>query len=200
MKKTKEDAEKKSTVKKPSLATLRGAKLAVAPPSAGSAAGAAAAAGNSAPRGAVVLQKPTTAAPKGLWDNDDEEEDVQPQATAAPNPRPGPTSATPAAAGPAIAPHPRPALVVAGVRPLEEARSGVLPKRHLSLSPTRRRPRERGFSRSPSPRPPRMGNDDQRRRPASRSRRSGLGCFVWLPSCFCSGQALGVNGNANCVL
>ena len=160
MKKTKEDAEKKA-VKKPSLAPLRGAKLAVAPPSAG--ATAPGSGSGLTPRGSIH-QKATpgsssAAAPKGLWEDPDDEDDKDIVPTRVASLAAPPSSAT--AATPAAANAPRPALVVAGVRPLEETRSGVLPKRHLSLSPARKR--GRSFSRSPSP-PPKAGEESRRGR------------------------------------
>lgn len=148
MTKKKDEAEKKGGKKPPTLATLRGAKMATATASGPSG------------KSAVTLRVGAGAAivpPSGMWDNyDGDETAVPPPSLELAPPMPVAISKT----------APRPQLVVESVRPIEESRSGVLPKRHLSISPARHGGRSPGISsRSPSP-APRRG-----RSPSKRGRR-----------------------------
>jgi hypothetical protein len=157
MSQKKEDAEKKTAAKKvPAAGMLRGAKLAV--PSGGtkpisSAVGPTGAAGR-----ALVPHKPSS-----IWDTEDTD---QPKAAASSIPivtAKEPSQALPQPL-PAKAASKGPALLIKEVRPLTEPRpSGVLPKRHLSISPTKRR----SYSTSSDSRSPVRGG----RRSLSRGRR-----------------------------
>ena len=161
MSKKKEEAEKKAGKRAPALNTLRGAKMATATSSASAAS--IRTATTTTPRGGAlttgaVISGPATAAPHGLWDNDDADESSAvpppPSLDSPPSgPRPAGDSVKAAAAAPISGPPP--------MRPQDEPRANEIPRRFTggisparrdrSSSPSRSPPRRRGMMRGRSP-------------------------------------------------